>query len=106
MNLRSFLRREQSNRHSKIECTVHIIHMYLLAVDPTNAFFETCVREISTEFEGQMPFKPMTMNGQQNGHPAGVLEALLLMGTKVEWKAKPNIVTEQFKQLLVQLVGI
>ena len=52
MNLRSFLRREQSNRQSKIECTIKIIQMYLHHVDKSNAFYESCVREIATEFEG------------------------------------------------------
>lgn len=33
LNLRSFLRKEQTNKQRKIECTVKIINMYRIHVD-------------------------------------------------------------------------
>lgn len=47
LNLRSFLRKEQTNKQRKIECTVKIINMYRIHVDEEQilgqiSFYEMC----------------------------------------------------------------
>ena len=47
LNLRSFLRKEQTNKLRKIECTVKIINMYRIHVDSEQilgpiSFYENC----------------------------------------------------------------
>ena len=47
LNLRSFLRKEQTNKGMKIECTVKIINMYRIHVDAEQilgpvSFYEIC----------------------------------------------------------------
>ena len=73
MNLRSFLRREQTNKGLKIECTVRIINMYRVNVDPTNGFYRECATQIASEFEGNKAFTQI----DQNSHNTGILQSLL-----------------------------
>jgi hypothetical protein len=58
LNLRAFLRREETNKGQKIECTVKIINMYRVHVDmhlqPGEcSFYESCAREVANEYQAQ-----------------------------------------------------
>ena len=103
INLRSFLRREMTNRSLKIECTVKLIHMYLAA--DCEGFFLKCARDISNEFKLIKPLQEKSLNFA-NGHP-DIYEALLRVSQGVNWNQKQACnIADEFKALLTQVLGI
>lgn len=55
VNLRSFLRRETTNRGLKMECTCKILNMYRVTVDQSNMLFQKCALDVSSEFRTTLP---------------------------------------------------
>lgn len=72
LNLRSFLRKEQTNKARKIECTVKIINMYRIHVDAEQilgpiSFYEQCAQELASEYQvgqqSQTSLNELAQNG-------------------------------------------
>ena len=55
INLKSFLRKEQTNRSIKTDCTAKILNMYRLHYDAKvqnqQPFYLSCIQEITSEYE-------------------------------------------------------
>ena len=70
--LRSFLRREQTNKARKIQCALQIVDMYRLHVDSQNvqgelSFYEKCAQEIANEYSSN---SSSALTEQQQNHQA------------------------------------
>lgn len=98
LNLRSFLRHEQTNKSRKIECTVKIINMYRIHVDSdlpagTLSFYEKCAMELASEYQeshqDQNNFNEIPQNDQITINSNNlVYTSLIKMVANLNWQGE------------------
>ena len=95
INLKSFLRKEQTNRSIKTDCTAKILNMYRLHFDAKvqgqQSFYLSCIEEITSEYEdqGQKQLEEVGVNDQMD--PKSLVQKKLVdVAQGVNWDGKPD----------------
>jgi hypothetical protein len=86
-NLRSLLRKEQSNRDKKIHVILRIVGLYL---NIEKEFYPICAYEVVQEFGSRLSGQPETLSEAQ----LKTYNSLLYLVNEIDWQRKriePNI---------------